>query len=643
MPFSQTSRLCLFSFALVTGLALATPSPTLAAQDAPDDIVITGTRIPAKQDSIGHHVTVLDGETIELQGIDSLGDVLRQIPGLAVNRTGGFGGLTQIRLRGAEANQVLILLDGVEIAPAGQGEVDLSTLLTADIDRIEIIRGSQSGLYGSNALAGVINIISRQDSGNGFRANLEYGAFNTNYGQIAAHGGNGTSYISGIYARRETSGYDASLLGNEKDGGKTSNALLRAGHDFSENFSLDIWLRYGDKTADTDGFDFSGGPNQGLAFDDDSFTKSEDWNSAITAQFSLLQGRLNNKASYSYSQSRQEGGAGATTSFGNDNERRKLTLQSTYFWQAGANNQHALTGFYEREEERFQNLYPFDPSQIPTLSRELNGYGFEYRGNFSDRFYLNIAARKDENDAFKDAETASINAAWLFPKSQIRLHASVGKAITNPTFFEQFGFVPGTFTGNPNLKPEQAETFDIGIEKTFTKARAVADITLFKSDLRDEIRSVFPSVANDSGTSKRSGIETSLTANLSDSLRFTGAYTYLDASEADGSAEVQRPRHQANFYLFGQFANDRGHYTLGVNYQGERLDTDFRNFFTNGFTSEKTPLGAYTIARASASWQLNHQTQIFGRVENLFDTDYQETIGYNVPGQAAYIGLRFGL
>ncbi len=642
MSFPQISHLPL----IVLSLILTAPFSAFAQtpeQDAPDEIIVTGTRIPAKQDSIGNHVTVLDGETIELQGMDSIGDVLRQVPGLAVNRTGGFGGLTQIRLRGAEANQVLILLDGVEIAPAGQGEVDLSSLLTSDIERIEIIRGSQSGLYGSNALAGVINIISRRDAGSGLRANLEYGAFDTSYGQLAAYGGNDASYISGTYARRETSGYDASLLGNEKDGGETSNALLRAGHKFSENFTLDLWLRYGDKNADTDGFDFSGGPNQGLAFDDDSFTKSEDWNSAITAKFSLLQGRLDNKVIYSYSQSKQEGGAGALVTFGNDNERRKLTLQSTYFWQAGANNQHALTGFYEREEERFQNLYPFDPSQIPTLSRDLNGYGFEYRGNFSDRFYLNIAARKDENDAFKDAQTASINAAWIFPKSQTRLHASAGKAITNPTFFEQFGFVPGTFTGNPNLKPEQAETFDIGIEKTFAEGRAVADITLFKSDLRDEIRSVFPSIANDSGTSKRSGIETSLNANLSDNLRFTSAYIYLDASEADGSAEVQRPRHQANFNLFGQFANGRGNYTLGVNYQGERLDTDFRNFFTNGFSSEKTPLGAYTIARASASWQLNEHLQLFGRVENLFDTDYQETIGYGVPGQAAYIGLRVGL
>lgn len=224
-----------------------------------------------------------------------------------------------------------------------------------------------------------------------------------------------------------------------------------------------------------------------------------------------------------------------------------------------------------------------------------------------------------------------------------RFHASYGTGVTNPTFVEQFGFVPGTFVGNPNLRPEKAKGFDVGIEQRLLDDRLVLDVTCFNSTLEDEIISLFPSVENDVGESDREGVELSARFILG-AVSIGGSYTYLDAEDPDGTREVRRPRHQGSFDVSGKFGPEqRGSFSAGLIYNGRMLDSDFRNYFNNGFVTEKSPLESFTVVRAAASYRITDTLELFGRIENAFDEEHQQSISYATPGRAVYGGLRFTL
>ncbi len=629
--------------ALVAAAGVGAPAP---AQEAGTDgesevIVVTGARTPVAREKIGGALTIVRGDQLELAGVQYLGDALRGTPGVAVSRTGSFGGSTQIRIRGAEANHVLVLLDGVEIAAADIGEVDFSSLLAADIDRIEVLRGPQSGLYGSSALAGVVNIITRRgDDGVRLEASGEAGSFETWQGRLSGSAGDGRSYVSGAYAYRVSEGFNTSRIGGEKDGDENATVYLRGGSALTGRLRVDANARYVDKSSDTDGFDFSGGPNQGLSIDDESYSDTIDWNLGAAAELGLMDGQWTTILSGSYTDTELEGGELVQT-FGNETSRAKIALQSSLTF-GGAGALSTLTGFAEHEEERYRNTVPFDPSQAAEQERKLDGLGVEYRVELFEQLFLSAAARKDFNDDFDDAATYSLGASWVLGDSGLRLHASAGTGVTNPTFSEQFGFVPGQFVGNPDLTPEKAEGFDFGLEQTLFDGAAVFDVTFFQSTLEDEIINVFPSVANDLGESERRGVELSLAAQVA-GLTMTGAYTLTDAENPDGTDEVRRPEHTASLDVSRRFMGDRAGLSAGVIYNGEMLDDDFRNFFTNGFVAERTVLDAYTLVRVSGEYQVTDGVAVFGRVENLFDEDYEEVISYGTPGRAFFAGLRLTL
>jgi vitamin B12 transporter len=304
---------------------------------------------------------------------------------------------------------------------------------------------------------------------------------------------------------------------------------------------------------------------------------------------------------------------------------------------------HTLTGFAEYKQERYRNTFPFDPSQVARQKRGLFGFGAEYRFNLFDSLFLSAAVRHDVNDDFRDDTSFSLAGSWVIRSAGTRVHASYGTGLTNPTFYEQFGFVPGQFMGNPALRPEKSIGWDFGVEQRLLGDHLVLDATWFRSDLTDEIVSLFPSVANDAGRSKRDGVE--LSGQLAvGAVSINAGYTYLHATDPDGTGEVRRPRQQASLDLTGRFGpRRRGSFSAGLIYNGRMLDEDFRDYFRNGFMSQKTPLAAYTVARAALSYQVTDAVQLFGRVENAFDERYQQAISYASPGRAVYAGARLTL
>ena len=633
--------------ALIAGgsAAFAQTGEISLTDNSAEDIVISASYRPIALATSSASVTVIDAEDLELQGIRSLSDALRSTPGAAVSRSGGFGGLTQIRLRGAEGNHVLVRIDGIEIAPADSGEVDLSSLLAFGVERIEVLRGPQSGLFGSNAIAGVIDITTAGGSeGLASHAFIESGSFDTLSSGASVTFGDETYYGAGSIAYRRVNGFNTAQTGGEEDFDQNLSATARGGATVSEALRVDGSFRYTDKNTQTDDFDFSGGPNQGLIVDAIGRSDTRDINAGGRAELTLLDGDWVSETSIAYVDTQLEG-SGSFGLFGSETSRLAFAGNSSLDFETGGSVtlSHRVTAFVDHEREAFRNTQPSDPSQVPQLKRNLTGIGAEYRAEAFDSLYVSGAVRRDFNDAFADVTTFRAGAVWVSESLGARLHGQYGTGVTIPTFTEQFGFTPGFFVGNPDLTPEKARGWDVGVEQTWELwdgGDLRLDVTYFQSVLTDEIVSLFPSVANDAGESRRKGVEVVADAQLLDGFEVAAAYTYTDAEDPDGSREVRRPEHMARFDVSYRFAQDRASLALSVLHNGEQLDNDFRNFFTNGFASEKTALNGYTLVGVNARYKFTKNAELFARVENALDETYEEVIGYNTPGLSVYGGIR---
>lgn len=570
-----------------------------------------------------------------------------------MNRTGPYGGTTQVRTRGAEGNHTIVLFNGVDVSDAGQGETDLSTLLSVNIDRIEVLRGPQSGLYGSNALAGVINILTRKNfDGAYYNSSAEYGSHNTATLMSGGGIGNGKSYVDGGLGLLNTDGFDTSALGaiygapgvdGDNEGNRNLTAYLSGGAEVSSALRFDGFVRYVDTHAETDAQDFSYTPGiQGLTYDDASETSTQSYNLAGSGTLSLLEDRWVTVASASYTYSRSKGEDGIPgNEYGDKAYRAKYGLQSSF--KFGAESfRNTLTGFVENKKEWYRNLYPYSAAQAAAQKRTLLGVGVQDQIEIAEQLYLSGTLRHDDNDDFQDGETYSVAASWVIRASGTRPHASYGKGVTNPSFSEQFGYDPGTFVGNAALLPERAIGWDAGVEQTLAGGRAILDLTYFRSTLQDEIYSCYPSVCNETDESQRRGVE--LTARIfpTNTIDLIGSYAYLKAEEGSPAViEVRRPENQAAFDASWRSLADKLQLTLGVTYNGAQYDNDYRQYGLPNYVALKTRMPSYTVARLAASYKFTPQFEVFGRVENLFDEEYEEVIGYQTPGRTAYIGVRF--
>ena len=659
-PYLNPSCLTIVaSFLLAGAPALAQTSPN------DDTIIVTGTVSPIAIQKLGQTITVISGDLIEDQGYTYAPDVLRQVPSVAVSQPGAPGALTQVRVRGAEANHTLVLIDGIDISSPDQGETDFATLLTGDVERIEILRGPQSGLYGSNALAGVVNLVSRTDIDKGYTAaSIEAGSFDTFEIEASAGIGNGDDYAAVWVNHLASEGYDISRdqtangvpavgIGGrpgDREGNTITAINARGGLRLDENVRISGIVRYVTKESDVDGQAF-GFPISGQTYDDASETSHEQLTIGASAVLDPWDGAWETTLSASHvDESRgswltdfpflvgppvpspADLAAIALYQTGSDSTRFRLGVVSTVRF-GDDNLAHFITGFAEHEEETYK-----DPVISRDESRKLGAVGVQYRNEIAQQLYLSATLRRDDNDAFQDADTYSLAAAWQIPNTGTRLHASWGTGVTAPTFIEQFGFIPATFIGNADLVPEESAGWDFGVEQSFFEDALILDLTYFEAGLENEIFTAFlPSFQttprNRTSESDRSGWEFSLSATPMDGLSLYGAYSRLDATEPAG-IEIRRPGEQASLDASWDILGSPFQINLGVTHVGENIDTDFATFL-------RAELDPYTLIRLGASWQVSDEFELYTRIENLTDESYQQVIGYNAAPQALYIGLRF--
>lgn len=607
-----------------------------------DTILVTDGLTPVEQEKSGRAFTVISGKELEQRQIRYVADALRQVPGFAVSRRGSFGSLTQVRVRGAEANHLLVMIDGVEVSETSGGEFDFGSLLVDDIDRIEVLRGPQSAFWGSNAMAGVVNIITRRGERNGFSgsARTELGSDGTWLGGVSLSGG-GENYdlaLSGVF--QNAGGFNISDHGDEKDGDRNGTLNGRFAADLSETLSVDGTLRYVDRKSDVDPQADWNSPNAGEVIDGPDYTATREVFGSIGATHTSFDGALTQKARLTAGDTHRDNYTPGESNW-DDGNRYMGTYQASYQFDTPdmLDAQHQLTGGYEWQRETFA------PSHLAqTFSRSTNSFVGEYRGSFLDRFFVNAAVRQDLNDRFGDATTYSLSGAWRVTEAT-RLHTSVGTGVTNPTFFEQFGYVPATFAGNPNLMPEESFGWDIGIEQRFFDGMLVTDVTYFNQDLTNEITTVYrpdftSAPVNLDGVSKRQGVEVGVTLDLFNGFTANASYTYTKATEqtvAGGPrlAEVRRPEHSGSLGAAYRFYHDRARIFGEVAFNGEMEDLAF----VPGLPPRVT-LDASTVVNVGGSFKFTEYLEAYGRVDNLLDADYEEVFGYNTQGLTAFVGLK---
>jgi vitamin B12 transporter len=628
---------CLLTTSLVPFAFAVTP------EEADEEIVVTGaSREAIRVDQSGSAVSVLTGADLAARQTRFVSDVLRDIPGAAVNRAGPAGGATQLRLRGAEGNHTLVLIDGIEVNDPFDNEFNFAGLMADDIERIEVIRGQQSALYGSDAIGGVVNIVTARGNGplNG-AARVEGGSFGTFAGLARFGYGDDTVDVSGSYGIYDTDGTPTARGGSENDGHRNQTLRVKGAAELAKGFTISLAARAVKAEGDTDPQDFTfGSPTQGFVIDgDDRYVdEARYWRAA--ANLDLFDGLWKQQLEVQGTLVERQTFSSGFESFSPKGERLKLGYQSSLFFGAGDRVQR-LTFAFEHEKETYQNRPVGGFVSAVNDERELatNGYVLEYGGSFG-ALDLGAAVRFDDNDGFDDATTWRATASYRIADWGTRLRARAGTGVKNPTNFELFGYDPGSFIGNPALKPEESEGWEIGFDQALLDGKALLAVTYFDSRLTDEITTLFTprfesTPINLATDSVQRGIEVELRAELTEQLTLSASYTYLHARQ-DGAEEVRRPPNSASVNLAYAFAEGRGLIDLGVRYNGAMTDNEF--IFAT--PADVVTLDAFTLVNLAASYEVADGIQLFARGENLLDADYEEVFSYVGSGAAGYAGVK---
>ncbi|PHR93553.1 MAG: TonB-dependent receptor [Robiginitomaculum sp.] len=593
-----------------------------------DTVISLGERIGSPyRNELTSPSSIISQAEISARGNAYIADLLRTIPGASVNRSGPAGSLTQIRLRGSEGNHVLVLIDGVEVSNPNTGEFDFASLRARDVLKIEVLRGEQSALWGSDAIGGVINIITRaRATQKSYSASIEGGSFGTGEAQISAVlpltifpiRGASLSINGNVF---KTSGYDVSGLNGEKDGAESR--ALNIGLNNVNIGALNLSGVFSTNTAMTQ-FD-SDTTFNGRLENTSGETETKTQTGRVSAGFNLV--GFEHVLNLSFTDTDQ---TTTGTSFPNDTtgKRTQLNWAAKKSWDA-----HNLTLLVETEKETFSNFGGTGAGQNQKQSTQNHALAADYRYN-ANALTLTASARQDFNDRFEDSATWRVGAGYAFENLGGRVRASIGTGVKNPSMTELFGFFPASFIGNPDLKPEKSQGYNIGYDQEFANGDLSFSIDYFRSDLENEIFTdfgVFPSTAHNRTTdSKREGIELETRWQLTNTVKLHASATFMDTKENDVQ-ELRRPEFLASGTLTWQPVKQL-HLTLSADHTGSQIDTDFGTF-------SRVTLDAFTLVGLNASWALNDTISVSIRAENLLDDNYEEVVGYASQGRGVYAGL----
>lgn len=620
-------------------LALALTSTHTHAQEQPttlDPLVVTATRTERPLSTVGSSLTLITAEDLEERQTTYVADVLREVPGVSVNRSGGPGGITEVRIRGAENNHTLVLIDGVEVNnPAGESFFDFGHLLAEDVERIEVLRGPQSVLYGSEAVGGVVNIITKRGSDTPrIGASLEGGSFRTGKANASLSTG-GERYdvlMSATHLRSNGISTAKRPQGDTKsDEYENTTAFASLGLRPFDNLRFDFTGRFTDYTQEFD----SEVDDQGRLIESDDESRGTQFFGRAQATLDLFDGRWQQRVGASFSRLKAKNYADGSRDSTTLGKRTKFDYQSDVSFQTTniAEAHHLISLGLEHEIEDAKLDYG-----AVDLDRDFTTQSIfaQYQLDVLERLSLSAGVRQDFNDEFKNAQTYRLTAAYNLIETGTRLHASYGTAVKNPTLSELYGFDAG-YEGNADLKPEKSKGWEVGVEQTLIHERLILGATYFDQKINDLITGVGNTSINLDGYSRSRGVELTSRLSLAQGLTLSGTYTYNQTKDPDGERLVRRPLHKASINVNYSFLQDRANLNLSYIYNGSQQDVVWPPWPT---PSRVVSLHSYNLVSLAGSYKVTDNFEVFGRVENALDENYEEIYSYNTPGRAAYAGLR---
>lgn len=605
-------------------------------------VVVTATRTEQPILELASSTSLLTGLQLLESAKRNLVEALTAIPGLDIIQNGGSGAQADVFIRGANSEHTLIMIDGVEMNdPSSPGRTyDLGHLGLDNIDRIEVVRGPQSTLYGSDAIGGVINIISKKGAGKPkLFLSSEAGSFKSYKESAGLNGGIGIiDYSLGI-SRFDTEGFSSSneKYGNsEKDG--YGNTCLTAGLGIkpAENLDIRVMSRFNSAKNDLDN-------SAGWGGDDPNYiSHSREFLLSGQARLLLLDSKWEQQLSISYNSIRRQyenekDQLNVLDSSNGDYQGRrfKIDWQNNIYWH-GTNTS---TAGIEYEREQAESVYYWNSAYGPGESlfpgKSAHHLGFYVQDNIKikDMVFIVLGVRLDNHSRFGMRATYRIAPAIIL-KTGTKLKATYGTGFKAPSLYHLYA--PATDwgpMGNENLEPEKSIGWDIGAEQFFFQEKLSMSITYFHNDFNDLIIYDWSAGYTNVDQAVTKGIEMLISVIPLRGLSLTANYTITDTRDkATDEQLLRRPKHKANLTVNYRFFKDKIKINLDLIHVGKRLDV-----FPYPV---KMMAERYTLIHLALSYRWNRYLELFGRIDNLMDKEYEAVMGYGTPGRSVYAGVR---
>jgi vitamin B12 transporter len=616
-------KLSVFTVLAVTATPLLAADQANPSKDKLEEIVVTSSRVPMPLREIGTSVSVITQEDISQLGFNSLFEILRTQPGVAVSNAGGPGGASSLRIRGEEGYRTLMLLDGIDISDTSSPQIGprVEQLLSSGIQRVEILRGPQGLMYGADA-GGVVNITTHAPrEGLGGELSAEGGRYGTRQFAGNVGGGNDTVDFNLSAADYKTDGFNArtdDTLLSDDDGYENTTFHGRFGWNATDTLRLGLSVHDVDAKNDYDECYDTNFERTDRCHDD---YQQQAWR--VQGDYEL--GRFNHQLFYSDSDTDRDFYADGISFFKPEGSLER----GGYLGSFTGGDALKLVYGVDLESESMND------GSIDT-DRDQEGYYLEYQGGFNNRFYMTAGARYDDNEDFGTHTSYRVSGAYLIDVSvgELKLKGTYGTGFRAPSLYE-IAYNNGAFAYPPaqgtDLTEEESKGYDLGLSWS-TNSGVYLEAVYFNQTINDEIYFDpinYSGYLQSEGDSKSTGVELVAQTPIVQNVWLTSNYTYNDTETNDSTNRVFRPKHLANLGLTWKPMADRLELGLFV-----RMANDAK-----GIDGED--LDNYEVVDLTASYRIFDGLEIYGRVENLFDEDYEEVPTYNTSGAAGYAGLRY--
>ena len=574
-----------------------------------DEIIVKGARIETPASNFGSSIFILNSEDIRLRGIRSAIDAISSSPGVTTKKNGSFGGVGSVRIRGASSSQTLVLVDGVPVNDASSpgGGYNFEYLDTSNIERIEVLRGSQSTLWGSDAVGGVVNIFTKSAEDNSVNILSETGSFglrkiNSEFGLVSNFG-------KFLFLVDDTS-LDGISKADRKDGniekdGFETNSYSFKGNTEVNNIEIKGLLSYIKSDVEYDSFGFVTGVQDG---DERSIT--EEFTGNLTIKFNLFGEKLENTFSFNQSDISRDYFTNNNLTFGADGDRRLYRYQGN----TGFGKYNKIAFGFEKEE-----------SNVSLDKLSIDSLFLLYQFQPIKDLVVSAGIRNDDNKGFSSKTTRKIAAAYKLSEN-ISIKSSWGEGFKVPTIFQTTFFCCGANSANTNIRPEVSTSYDLGFDFSL-KDKFSFSLIYFKQDVNNQINFSFSLGGYENIDFVESdGFEISSNSKVSETVNLFINYSYIDSIDGNGLRLINIPKDSGELVLtYAPSSKLSG--SMALKYNGSEIST-----YGN--------LNSWSRVDINLFYKLNNFSEVYFRVENLFDEDYQQVFGYGTPDRSGLVGIK---